>query len=133
MLPRRRHEVRRPASRASALRRQTELYDFQPVGNFTIDARLLLHELNQTGAEMLGIGRDDAHGLPFDAFVDAESARGFRSAISSVDAGMRRGSCRLTLCPKAAPERPVLASIGKDPAANRYLVSLASIGNEQGR
>lgn len=124
------HESR--AELESALRRQIELYDHQPVGCFTIDARLVLHELNQTGASMLGIGRDEAFGLPLDAFFCAESARRFRLAISGLDASMRQSSCVLIrLCPKDGPERPVLANIGADPAGNRYLVSLTNAGNEQ--
>jgi PAS domain-containing protein len=125
------HESR--AELESALRRQIELYDHLPVGCFTIDPRLALHELNQTGADMLGIGRDDAYGVPLDAFFSAESARQFRAAISSFDASMRQASCALRLCPKGGPERPVLASIGADPAANRYLVSLTNAGEEQGQ
>ncbi len=115
----------------SALRRQIELYDFQPVGCFTVDPRLVVHELNQTGADMLGIGRDDAYGLPLDAFLCAESARRIRSAMSSVDADVRRPSCLLKLRPKDGPERSVYASIGTDPAADRYLVSLTNAGDEQ--
>ena len=117
----------------AALHRQIELYDFQPVGCFTVDARGVLCELNQTGADMLGIGRDDAHGMPFDAFVCADSARRFRSAISSVDAGMQRAACNLRLRPKGAPERQVLVSIGADPAAKRYLVSLTNTADNQER
>jgi PAS domain-containing protein len=123
------HESR--AELESALRRQIELYDFQPVGCFTIDPRGVLHELNQTGADMLGIGRDDAYGLPLYAFLCAESEQRFRSAISSVDAGVRQPSCLLKLCPKNRPERTVLASIGADPAANRYLVALTNTADEQ--
>lgn len=115
----------------SALRRQVELYDFQPVGCFTIDPQLVLHELNQTGADMLGIRRDDALGLPLDVFFCAESALRFRSAVSSLDAGTRRPSWLLRLCPKDGPERPVLASIGTDPAANRFLVSLTNAPDDQ--
>ena len=114
----------------SVLRRQFELYDFQPVGCFTIDARTALHELNQTGADMLGVAREDAYGLPLDTFLGAESARRFRSAISSLDAGARRPSCLLRLCPPGRPEQPVLACIGADPAANRYLVSFTPAGDE---
>jgi len=114
----------------SALRRQIELYDFQPVGCITVDPRTVLHELNQTGAHMLGIARDDAYGLPLDAFLSGESAHRFRSAISSIDGGLQRASCHLTLSPKDGPERPVLASIAKDPAANRYLVSLTLAEDE---
>lgn len=115
----------------SALRRQIELHDHQPAGCFTIDARLVMHELNQTGADMLGIGRAAAPGLTFDAFLDPESARQFRSAVSRVGAGARRPSCRLSLCPKDGPARPVLASFAADPAASRFLVSVTEAGDEQ--
>ncbi len=114
----------------STLRRQIELYDFQPVGCFTVDARLVMHELNQTGADMLGIGRDDAHGLPIDAFVGTESAQRLRSAMARLDDTRQRASCPVTLCPRGGPERPVMASIGKDPAARRYLLSLSSVGDD---
>ena len=115
----------------SALRRQIELYDFQPVGFFTIDPRLLLRELNQTGAEMLGIGRDDAEGLSLDAFLCPDSTGRLRSAMASVDAGKRRASRLLSLRTKDGGERQVLASIAADPAANRYLVSLTVAADEQ--
>lgn len=114
----------------STLRRQVELYDHQPVGCFTIDQRGVMHELNQTGAEMLGIARDEACGLPLDTFLCAESARRFRSVISSVDAGARSPSFLLRLCPRNGAERPVVASIGADPAANRHLVNLTSAVDE---
>ncbi len=133
----------------SALRRQIELYDCQPVGCFTLDARGALYELNQTGADMLGIGRDHAYGLALDSFLCEDSARRFRSLISSVDAGANAGAnagadagadagpgqtaCRLRLCPKDGPARSVLASIGADPAATRYLVSFAAASEEQGQ
>lgn len=117
----------------SALRRQIELYDFQPVGCFTIDLRLVLCELNQTGADMLGVGRDDAFGLTLDAFFNADSARRFRLALTSLGAGTRRPACPLTLRPKGGPERPVIASIGADPSANRYLVNLTNAADEQDR
>ena len=115
----------------AALRRQIELYDFQPVGSFTIDPRRVLHELNRTGAAMLGIEREDAYGLALDAFLGTESTRRFRAAMASVDAGMDRASCHLKLCPKDRPERTVLARIGADPAGNRYLVTLTEAGDDR--
>jgi PAS domain-containing protein len=113
----------------SALRRQMELYDFQPVGCLTVDARLVVHELNLTGAQMLGIERDDACGLSLDAYFRSESTRRLKSAIASVGAGVGRASCLLTPSRKDPPERPVLASIGKDPSADRYLVGLTDPGD----
>ncbi len=123
------HESR--AELESALRRQIELYDFQPVGCFTIDPRMVLHELNNTGADMLGLAHDEALGLAIDAFMRIESAERFRSALATLDAGKPRASCRLALCPRQRSDQPVLASISKDPAANRYLVSLADTGDER--
>lgn len=114
----------------AALRRQVEVYDHLPVGCFTIDARWVLHEMNQTGADMLGLPRDDAYGLPLDAFFCSESARRFRSAVSALGSHARGPSCRLTLCPKRGPERPVLAGIGADLAAHHFLVSLTSVDEE---
>lgn len=114
----------------AALRRQTERYDHLPVGCFTIDTRLVLHELNQTGATMLGIGREEAHGLPFDTFLDADGARRLRSAMSSVAPSTPRASCGLSLSPRHGPEQAVVASIGADRAPHCYLLSLTPAGGE---
>lgn len=113
----------------SALRRQIELYDHQPVGCFTIDARRVVLELNQTGAELLGIGREDAYGLSLDAFLGADGAGWLRSAMSSIDAGTRPPSCQLPWCRQGRPDRAVLVSISADPAAKRYLVGLMDAGD----
>ena len=114
-----------------ALRRQLVIYDSQPFGSFTIDTRLVLLELNQTGADMLGLTRDDAYGLPLDTFLCAESARQFRAAIAGFDAVAPQPACLLKLCAKAGPNRPVLASIGADPATSGYLVGMMNTGPTQ--
>ena len=117
----------------SALRRQIELYDCQPVGCFTIDTRGVLHELNQTGANMLCVARDDAYGLPLDSFLSADSARRFRAWVPRADDSVRQASCRLTLSAKDGGAQAVLASIGADSEVNRYLVSFTVTSDEQGR
>jgi PAS domain-containing protein len=122
------HESR--AELESALRRQIELYDGQPVACFTIDAQGVLHELNLTAAGMLGLGRDAALGLTLDAFLDVDGARRLRAAMARATAGGRRPSCRLTLRAQDGCESPVLACIGTDPAARRYLVSLMPTDDE---
>lgn len=108
----------------SALRRQIELYDFQPAGSFTVDERMVLHELNRTGAAMLGVARDDAYGQAFDTFLDADSARRFRTAVASLGAGAPQAACAVALCPRDGPVRAAIASLGADPAGRRVLVSL---------
>ncbi len=117
----------------SALRRQIELYDHQPVGAFTIDPKGVLHELNHTGAAMLGIGREEAYGVPLDSFFCTDSARRFRTAVAGLDAGTQPSSCVLRLRPHGGPERSVLARIGADPAAHRYLVSLMDVEADAAR
>ena len=120
------HEAR--AELESTLRRQIDVYDHVPVGLFTIDARFVLHEMNQTGAAMLGRGREESFGLPLDAFLSAESARRFKSAITGLDAGAVPPSCVLELMARDVPVRQVLASLSADPGAHRYLVSLTNCG-----
>jgi PAS domain-containing protein len=116
----------------SALRWQIELYDHQPVGCFTLDSRLNVHELNQTGAGMLGIERDHAYGLGLDGFVSAPSKRRLQELVGASLAGERVGACLLQLCPQDGPERPVRASIGADPSARRCFVVFTDVGDEQG-
>jgi PAS domain-containing protein len=116
----------------SALRRQTELYDFQPVGCFTVDARLVLHELNLTGADMLGVARDEAQGQGLDAFMNAPSVRRLKSAITSLGEGLRRTTCRVDLHTKDAPVIPVLACIAADHGAERYLLTLMNAADDVG-
>lgn len=118
------HESR--AELEAALRRQIELYDHQPVGCFTLDTQRALLELNQTGAEMLALARDDAFGLALDGFFDSESALRFARAVSLVSAGEGRQACAVRLCPHRGPERAMLASLSADPAGQQVLVSLTT-------
>ena len=110
----------------AALRRQIELYDQQPVGCFTVDARSVLLELNRTGADLLGIPRDDAFGLPLDTFFSADSALRYRAALSTLDADGGCGPISLTLCSRSGPEQQVLVRIACDATATQFLVSLMS-------
>ena len=114
----------------SALRRQVELYEYQPFGCFTIDAHLVVHELNQPGAAMLGIERDEANGLSLGGFLSPSSKRKLEERVSRDAAGATQGSCLLDLCPRAGGERPVRAHIGADPATRRYFLALTNIDGE---
>ncbi len=112
----------------SALRRQVQLYDYQPAGCFTIDSRCILHELNRTGADMLGLGREEGFGLPLDAFLCADSASRFREALSQLGTRAEHPACLLVMRPRALPQRRVLANMCIDPASKRYLVNLTYAG-----
>jgi PAS domain-containing protein len=115
----------------SALRRQIELYDFQPVGCFTVDANLVLQELNLTGARMLGIERDDAYGMGLDTFFCADSRHQLRALMAGVEPRQTRPACVLNLGSDAGRRQSVLASVGADPAADHFFVSLAIAGGAE--
>lgn len=112
----------------SALRRQIELYDFQPFGCFTIGPDFVLQEVNRAGARLLDLPRHQACGLGLDTFLSPEGVRGLRTAMTRVDEGVPASTCLLRLRVWNGAERAVLASVGADPAARRYLVSLADAG-----
>ncbi len=122
----------------AALRRQVELYDFQPVGCFTIDAATVVHELNRTAAEMLGVGREDMCGLPLDAFFCAESALRFKVALHAVATALTTdpaidaapATCWIRLRPKHGAQQVLLASLRADPAQGTYLVTLTAAADD---
>jgi len=61
----------------SSLASYADLYDFAPIGYFTIDARGCIHNVNMTGAEMLGLTRSSTIGEYFDRFINDQ----FKSAF----------------------------------------------------
>ena len=115
----------------SELRWQVELYDFQPVGCFTIDARLVVRELNATGAAMLGIAREDGPGVHLGDFLSAASRRSLEEQAQRAVGGKDRLSCTLQLCRPGKPERPVLVNLSAAPGARGCFVVFSDTGDER--
>ncbi len=115
----------------SALRHQIELYDLQPVGCFTIDVCLVVHELNQTAARMLGIEREEADGVSLDNYLPPDSQRILKERVSSVVGGEQSASCLLKFRATNEPARPVRADIRAQPGTRHYFVVLTTVGDEQ--
>ena len=57
--------------------RYQELYDFAPVGYFTLDASRQIHEVNLTGADLLDAAKQTLKGQPFSRFIQAEDQEAF--------------------------------------------------------
>lgn len=112
----------------AALRRQIELYEFQPVGCFTVDAGLVVLELNRAGAAMLGMERDDACGSSLGSFLSPAGKRRMHELIADAKTDPQV-SGSLQWCPRDCPERAVLASVCIDPSAHRYFVTLTDTGH----
>lgn len=116
----------------SALRHQFDLYDGQPVACFTIDLRLVVHELNRTASEMLGVAREDAQGAGLADFLSADGQRTLRDRLSSLEGSAQATSCLLKLQARNAPERLVRADIRAQQGTSRHFLVLTDTGDAHG-
>jgi PAS domain-containing protein len=81
----------------TALRKYTMLYDFAPMGYFTLDPDGNISELNFTGAELLGEKRFSLINSNFKLFISDESRPVFDSFLSKIYTGKGKESCRVNL------------------------------------
>lgn len=101
-------ELRRANETAeAALRKYTMLYDFAPMGCFTLDAEGIIEDLNFTGAEMLGERRFSLMGINFKLFVAEDSKVIFDNFLRKVYAGFSKESCEVKLGYYKSPLRSV--------------------------
>jgi hypothetical protein len=80
-----------------AVKKYTMLYDFSPMGYFTLDWEGSICELNFTGAEMLGDRRFSLINSNFKYFVSEDSLPVFNSFFSKVYGSNSKESCEILL------------------------------------
>jgi PAS domain-containing protein len=80
-----------------ALKKYTMLYDFAPMGYFTLDADGSISDLNFTGAELLGEKRFSLVNSNFKLFVSEESKSVFNKFFSKVYTSNSKESCEALL------------------------------------
>lgn len=91
-------ELRQSMSQVEAgLEKYTELYDFAPVGLFTVDEQGTIKEVNLTGANLLGQGRGQLIGRRFQFFVAPRSRPAFLVFQNKIFAGHDRQICEVAL------------------------------------
>ena len=81
----------------TALKKYTMLFDFSPLGYFTLEKDGSISELNFTGAEMLGDRRFSLVNSNFKLFVSEESIPEFNRFLKRVFATQTKESCELML------------------------------------
>jgi PAS domain-containing protein len=81
----------------AALKKYTMLYDFAPMGYFTVEKDGSISELNFTGAEMLGEKRFSLLNSNFKLFVAEGSRSDFNRFFSKVFSSNKKESCELML------------------------------------
>jgi len=75
----------------------TELYDFAPVGYFSLNQVGIIHQLNLTGASQLGIVRSELVGQRFSTFVTVESQHLFNTFFAKLFKGHAKETCEIRL------------------------------------
>jgi PAS domain S-box-containing protein len=75
----------------------TDLYDFAPIGYFSIDEQGLILEVNLTGAALLGTERSRLINQRLQGFVDPPSRMAFMAFFKKVFAGPEKQICEIPL------------------------------------
>jgi len=91
------------------LERFTNLYDFAPVGYFTLDHRGTIHNMNLTGAAMLGLERSLLVDRRFLAFVSQDSLPGFNAFMKTVFERKTQQSCDVEI--RNQNDQPIVVRI----------------------
>jgi PAS domain-containing protein len=85
------------ASTEEALKKYTMLYDFAPMGYFTIDKSGTISELNFTGADILGEKRFSLINSNIKLFISEDSKSTFIDFIDRVYASQSKESCEVKI------------------------------------
>src|SRR5205085_1311203 len=79
------------------LEKYTDLYDFAPVGYFSLDASGLILEANLTGAALLGVERSRLVNRALLRFVVPESRAAFQAFLARILAGTGKQVCEAAM------------------------------------
>ena len=84
------------------LERYTELYDFAPVGYFTLDLKGVIRAANLAGAALIGLNRSQLLGRSFESFIVSQARSAFTAFLRTVTANKGKESLELELQPAPA-------------------------------
>jgi len=126
-------ELRRSvAELEAALYRQVQLYDSAPAGCFTVDRSMALCELNRTAARLLGFDLDAVLGRALDSFLEPDSSRALHAALTRVAEGAKWEGCELRFVARDGVSQIAHASVGPDPAGQRFLIACVEVRQPAG-
>ncbi len=81
----------------AGLEKYTDLYDFAPVGYFSLDEQGLIMEVNLTGAALLGMERSRLNNRRFQLFVAPRSRPVFHDFLKKIFSGHEKQTCEASL------------------------------------
>ena len=79
------------------LERYTDLYDFAPVGYFTLDNNCVIRAVNLAGGTLLGLERSQLLGRSFESFIVRNARPAFTAFLRTVIAQKEKESLELEL------------------------------------
>jgi PAS domain S-box-containing protein/putative nucleotidyltransferase with HDIG domain len=113
-----------------ALERYTDLYDFAPVGYFSLDRKGIIRSVNLYGAGLLGIERARLIGRRFGQFISEKYRPDFTTFIDAVFTSEVKETCEVALLNKE--ELPIIVHIMQieamaDPSGQECRLALIDI------
>ena len=87
------------------LEKYADLYDFAPLGYFTLAADGTIQELNLAGATLLGQERSRLIHQRFGFFVSTDTLAAFNTFLAATLIGASRKTCEIVLSPEGSPPR----------------------------
>jgi signal transduction histidine kinase len=89
----------------SLLEKYTDLYDFSPVGYFTLSSAGTIQQVNLTGARLVRLERSRLSGRAFGLLVSQKHRAAFHVFLKQVFSVKTKQSCELSLVGEGHPER----------------------------
>ncbi len=121
-------ELRRARAEVEVgLQQHVDLYDFAPVGYFTLDREGVIRQVNLTGAGLLGMERSRLVGARFGLFVSTENRPEFNAFLERAFQGGIKETCEVGLLTQA--DGPLYARIesGECKAGDECRIALSDI------
>ncbi|MDW7709656.1 MAG: ATP-binding protein [Deferrisomatales bacterium] len=107
--------------------RYADLYDFAPVGYFTLDREGRLLGANLRGAGLLGLERPRLAGRRFGDFVAADARPAFATFLAGVFAGKRLATCEVPLAAGTRSPRHVRIEAALSPSGGECRLAVSDI------
>ncbi|MBK6404112.1 MAG: PAS domain-containing protein [Holophagales bacterium] len=111
----------------AALERYTDLYDFAPVGYFTLARDGGIYSANLAGADLLGVPRARLLGRRFGTFLPLTERPGFDVFLTRTLADTQRESCEVTLEPAGGGRRVVRVEATASPSGKECRAAVLDV------
>jgi len=112
----------------------TELYDFAPVGYFTLSRDGIIRRANLTGALLLGMERGRLVGRRFGHFVSGSDRIAFNAFLAKVFTSREKGTCEAALRKEEKrPPPPKHSGSRRFGGTGKIIVHIEAIASEDGQ